>query len=149
MKITIEIKIEKAINDVWQVMGNDFAGAAKWSTNFQTSKPFGEKKFEGLDYSGRETTTDRGLTIQVLDKFEPQNYSLEYHITEGIPPVGKSASSHWYLKEDGEGTKAIFDYDMELKDEVPAEMVGKIEMGLKMGATQLAEELKAYVEGQN
>lgn len=132
MKIRIEIKIEKAIKDVWQVMGNDFAGAAKWSTNFKTSKPFGEKKFEGLDYSGRETTTDRGLTIQVLDKFEPQNYSLEYHITEGIPPVGKSASSHWYLKE-----------------EVPAEMVGKIEMGLKMGATQLAEELKAYVEGQN
>ena len=126
MKVTIEIKINANINNVWAVMGEDFAGASKWSTNFQTSKPFGDKKFEGLDYSGRETTTERGLTIQVLDKYEPENYSLEYHITEGIPPVGKSASSHWYLKSDSEGTIAFFDYDMELKGEMPEEMQQKI-----------------------
>ena len=64
MEIKVQTTIDKPISDVWEVMGNQFGNADLWSSNFKTSKPGGEAKFEGLDYSLRDTTTERGNTIQ-------------------------------------------------------------------------------------
>jgi uncharacterized protein YndB with AHSA1/START domain len=54
MEIKIELTIKKPIQEVWEVMGNQYGHADKWSGNFKTSKPGGEAKFMGLDYSIRE-----------------------------------------------------------------------------------------------
>ena len=93
MNITVKVEIEKTAEEVWEVMGNQFGYADRWSSNFITSKPGGEAKFKGLDYSHRDTTTERGNTIQVLTAFDPTNHSLSYEITQGAPEIAKSAKS--------------------------------------------------------
>ena len=97
MKVKKEVIIEKKVEDVWEVMGNQFAQVDVWCSNFKTSKPGGKAKFPGLDYSYRDTTTDRGQTIQELDSFDPAKHSLNYHITKGAPGIAKKASAVWSL----------------------------------------------------
>ena len=145
VKTTVEI--EKNIADVWDVMGNQFGHVHLWSSNFLESKPGGTQKFPGLDYSNRITTTERGKTIQELDTFDSANHSLSYHITTGLPEVAKNATAVWSLDEiDQNKTVATFNFSMEVKDFVPAEMITKIQMGLTKSAIEFGKELKAYVE---
>jgi hypothetical protein len=147
MNVKAELTIEKNISEVWEVMGNQFADVHKWSSNFKESKPGGPQKFEGINYSLRETITDRGITIQVLETFDPKNFSLKYHITEGMPEVAKSAYSTWSLEAlSSEKTLVALDFGMESKVSLNEEMKSKIKNGLKSSAMQIAEELKYYME---
>ena len=113
MKVTTEITIEKNISKVWEVMGNQFAEVHKWSSNFQDSKPGGSPLFEGLNYSTRETITERGKTVQALEAFDPASFSLSYRITEGAPEIAKEAYATWRLEQlEDEKTNAIFDFHL-------------------------------------
>ena len=145
VKTTIEV--EKNIADVWDIIGNQFGAVHLWSSNFLESKPGGESKFPGLDYSNRITVTERGETIQELDTFDATNHSLSYHITVGLPEVAKTATAEWSLKEiDQNKTLASFNFFMDTQDFVPTEMIPKIEMGLTQSAVGFGKELNAYVE---
>jgi hypothetical protein len=146
MEIKVQVTINKSIDEAWEVMGNQFGEAHLWSSNFKTSKPSGKKKFEGIDYSLRDTTTPNGNTIQELREFDAENYSLKYEITAGKPEIAQFVSSHWYHKESNEGTIAFMDSIMEPKKELPKEMETKIQMGLTASFQTLADELKFYLE---
>lgn len=146
MEIKVQVTINKPIAEVWEVMGNQFGHAHLWSSNFQSSKPGGEAKFNGIDYSHRDTTTPNGNTLQELIEFDTSNYSLSYEITAGRPEIARSVSSHWYLEESSEGTIVYMDSVMEPKMELPAEMGEKIQLGFMDSFKQLANELKYYVE---
>ncbi|MEQ8241705.1 MAG: SRPBCC family protein [Cyclobacteriaceae bacterium] len=146
MEIKVQVTINKPIAEVWEVMGNQFGHAHLWSSNFQSSKPGGIAKFEGIDYSLRDTTTPNGNTLQELTEFDASNFSLRYEITAGRPEIARSVSSHWYLEESAEGTVVYMDSVMEPKMELPAEMAEKIQLGLMASFNQLANELKYYLE---
>lgn len=147
MKVSVELMIERPIQEVWEVMGNQFGHVAKWSSNFHSSEPGGEPKFGGIPFSQRNTFTDRGETIQVLEAFDAENFTFSYRITKGLPPVADMAKSTWYLKQvDAGKTIAAMDYYMDPKPTVPGEMLEKIEKGLGMSALALVEELKFYLE---
>ena len=146
MEIKVKVTINKSANDVWEVMGNQFGHAHVWSSNFITSKPGGEAKFDGLDYSLRDTTTERGNTIQELTAFDPASHSLAYEITAGAPEIAKRAASKWYIVEEGGQSVVHMDSIMEAKMPLPEEMQAKLQMGLTASFQQLADELKYYVE---
>ena len=147
MKVITEIKIEKNINEVWEVMGNQFGEVHLWSSNFLDSKPGGNPKFFGLDYTFRDTITERGNTVQVLESFDPRNYTLSYFISEGKPEIAKSASSTWSLRTiSSDLTKVILEFNMEPKVSLNEYMTAKIEAGLAASANQIAVELKHYLE---
>ncbi len=146
MEIKVKVTIDKSISEVWEVMGNQFGHAHVWSSNFKTSKPGGKAKFQGIGYSHRDTTTDRGNTIQELTSFDPVNHSLSYEITKGAPDIAKSAASSWYLKKTENGTAVHMDTIMEPKMSLPEEMATKIHKGLTASFNQLANELKYYLE---
>jgi len=147
MNIKVELTIKNPIQEVWEVMGNQFGYADKWSSNFKTSKPGGEAKFNGLDYSLRDTTTDRGNTIQELTAFDPAQHSLTYNITSGAPEIAKVAGAKWSLITESENsTRVSMEFIMEPKMPLTAEMETKLKMGLTKSVQELAEELKFYLE---
>lgn len=147
MNISIRLSIEKPITEAWEVMGNQFGYAHLWSSNFKTSKPGGKAKFDGLSYSLRDTTTDRGNTIQELTAFDPQNHSLTYQITKGAPEIAKMAGATWSLVEQSNtSTLVIMDFVMKPKIALNEEMETKIRMGLTASVKALAEELKYFLE---
>lgn len=149
MKIKIALTINKSIQEVWEVMGNQYGYAARWSSNFKTSNPGGEAKFSGLEYSLRDTTTDRGKTIQELTAFDPEKYTLSYIITKGAPEIAKMAGAEWSLiRESEQVTKLSMDFIMEPKTPINAAMETKLKMGLTASVKELAEELKFYMENE-
>ena len=54
-----EVIIDKNIDAVWQVMGNEFGHVHIWSSNFSDSKPEGIPKLPNVDYLHRATITER------------------------------------------------------------------------------------------
>jgi hypothetical protein len=142
-----ELTINKETNAVWGVMGLQFAEVHLWSSNFMNSKPGGTKVFNDLEYSERVTITERGETIQVLDEFDSKNYSLKYHITEGMPGIAKSASGTWSLKASKNNqTKVTIAFDMETKNAFGYLLSSVIKLKIGKSAEEIAEELKFYVE---
>jgi len=147
MEIKVSQTINKPIAEVWEVMGNQFGHAHKWSSNFKSSKPGGTEKFKGLAYSLRDTETDRGNTIQELTEFDALNHSLTYVITKGAPDIAKQAGATWTLIQQSENiTSLAMNFNLEPKMELPKEMEDKIKMGLTSSVQELAAELKYYLE---
>ena len=147
MNITVNLTIHQPIADVWEVMGNQFGHAHIWSSNFKSSKPVGEARFAGLDYSSRDTVTDRGRTVQELTEFDAAKHSFTYQITEGAPPIAQFAGATWSLSEEGASdTQLTMDFVMEPKSPLPPEMEAKVQAGLTASVTQLAQELKYFLE---
>ena len=150
MKIKVELTIKKPVQEVWEVMGSQFGYADKWSSNFKTSKPGGEARFRGLDYSLRDTTTVRGNTVQELTAFDRDRYTLSYVISKGAPEIAKMAGADWSLHSESENaTMLSMDFFMEPKMTLTAEMEAKLKMGLTASVQELAEELKFYLETGN
>lgn len=147
MKIKVEQTINKNSQEVWEVMGNEFGNAHLWSSNFKTSKPGGEAKFAGLAYSLRDTTTERGNTIQELTAFDASELTLTYKITTGAPEIAKSAGATWSLSAKSKNLTVLsMDFFLEPKMALNPEMKSKLEMGLTASVKELAEELKYYLE---
>jgi hypothetical protein len=147
MNVKTELTIEKPIDEVWEIMGNQFGDVHKWSSNFKESKPGGPQKFEEINYSLRETITERGVTIQVLESFDPKNFTLKYYITEGLPEIAKSAHSTWFLKQISVNkTLVVMDFELQPKAPLNGVMASKIEIGLESSTMILAEELKYFME---
>jgi hypothetical protein len=142
-----ELSIDKNVEAVWDVMGNQFGEVHLWSSNFIESKPGGDKIFEGIGYSNRITLTERGETIQALDAFDTTNYSLSYHITKGAPAIAKKASAVWSLKSISKNeTIVILEFELITKGVIGYVMASKINNKIEAAAKGLAEELKFYVE---
>lgn len=147
MHVQATVTIHKNITDVWNVMGYQFAEVHIWSSNFQHSEAGGEALFNGLGYSFRKTTTERGTTVQLLETFDATNHTLSYRITEGAPEIAKEANSTWALKEvEANSTKVILDFYLEPKMELNQQMEAKIKSGLQASSQLIADELKYYLE---
>lgn len=147
MNVITKTIINRPIESVWNVMGVQFAEVDQWSSNFLTSQPGGDATFEGLDYSERITTTERGETVQQLTAFDPAGRSLSYQITKGAPEIAKEARSTWALKEvNSEQTEVILEFILEPKVELNEYMEAKIKAGLTASSSLIAEELKFFLE---
>jgi hypothetical protein len=142
-----ELIIDKNVNEVWDVMGLQFAQVHLWSSYFLDSKAGGIKQFEALAYSERITQTDRGETVQVLDSFDSENYQLAYHITKGMPGIAKAASGVWSLEAtENNKTMVTIAFDMEIKNAIGYLLSPVIKLKIGKSAEEIAEELKYYVE---
>lgn len=142
-----ELGIDQNVEVVWEVMGKQYAQVHKWSSNFKDSKPGGNSRFSGLDYSERITLTDRGETVQELDSFNSTTHTLAYHITKGAPSIAKHASSVWSLDNiDQNKTKVGIEFNLVTKGLLGFLMASKIKKGIGKSASEIAEELKYYVE---
>jgi hypothetical protein len=147
MKTTTEILINGKVEDVWEIMGNQFAQVDKWSSNFFQSKAGGETLFEGLSYSHRDTITERGQTVQVLDLFDFKNYALSYHITIGMPPIASEAKARWWLSDiDGTKTNATFVFEMKPKNFLISIISPLIKRKISSAGKLIAAELKYFIE---
>ncbi|MFT5337090.1 MAG: hypothetical protein ACI9YL_001092 [Luteibaculaceae bacterium] len=147
VQVQKDLVIQKSVDEVWEIMGNQFDQVHLWSTNFKDSKPGGFEKFPGISFSERITITDRGETIQALDSFDPANYSLAYHITKGAPGIAKHASSVWSLKKEGPNACTVFiAFNMETKGLLGFMMTPLIKKGIRNSAKEIAEDLKYYLE---
>jgi len=142
-----EVVIEKNIDDVWEVLGNQFTEPHIWSTNFISSKPGGEPKLPGFDYLHRETMTEKGENVQELDTFDSANYSLSYHVSKGIPGIAKSALGEWRLTKTGDNqTLMNVHFILETKGLLGFIMSPIVSKKVGQASNEIVEEFKYYLE---
>lgn len=146
MNIIKKITINKPIEKVWEVLGNQFGQISNWASLIKESKVYGDSKLNGVDYSIRETTTLKGITKQEMTSFEPENYSLSYKSISGTPPIIKEVRARWSLtNKDSNTTALVMDFNADMKGlgfilaPIVKKKLGKI-------GDELLEELKYYVE---
>jgi hypothetical protein len=142
-----EVLIEKNIDEVWGVLGDQFSEAHIWATNFKSSEPGGEPKLSGLDYLHRETMTENGENFQELDKFDPANYSLSYHVSKGVPGIAKSAIGEWSLhKITDNQTRMNVHFILKTKGLKGFILSPIISKKIGLASAEIVEELKYYME---
>jgi hypothetical protein len=147
MRTIAKLTIEKNINDVWQVMGNQFDQIHIWASFFKDSKPSGEKRFNEIDFSARETVIEEGKNTHSLDVFDSKNYMLSYTVTAGAPPFADKAQAEWAIKSTNEDScTASITVNMELKEMVPEEKAAEVKHWLDKSGNEMLEELKYYIE---
>ena len=103
-----------------------------------------------MDYLHRITQTERGETIQELDEFDRDNYTLSYHISKGAPEIAKTAIGIWSLVPfEPSKTKVIIEFKLETNGFKGLLLSSIIKLKLGKSAMEIAEELKFYVENGN
>ena len=146
MRIVKELSIAKPVEEVWEVLGNQFGKIDTWASIISHSEVSGEAKLPGVNYSIRSTKTSNGDTKQELTGFNPDKHEISYKSISGTPPIIKQVSAHWSLKDDGaNNTHLILDFNAEMKGigHILAP-IAKIKLG-KIGDV-LLDDFKFYVE---
>jgi hypothetical protein len=147
MKIIKELSIEKPIEDVWEILGNQFGEIDKWASLIHKSEVSGEPSLPGITYSIRSTETAQGPTKQEMLEFDPASYSLKYKAIAGTPFFIKDISAKWSLtKTNNDSTQLILDFNF-----VTAGLIGMIltpvaKLKLAKLGDELLDDFKYYVE---
>ena len=102
MDFNLEVEINRNIEDVWQVLGNEFGEIATWVSLAKSSEIGGSSKLAEVDYGYRLLKTDKGTAKHVLTSFDSSNHSLSYDVPEGTPAFVKTATASWSLTDLGE-----------------------------------------------
>ena len=147
MKIKKNAIINQPIENVWEVLGDQFGEISNWASVISESKVFGDSKLKGLNYSQRETNTTQGITVQEMTSFNPKQYSLSYKGISGTPFFIKSTNAKWSLSKKNEGsTQLNMSIDIQTKGILGFILgpVVKLKLG-KLGGG-LVEELKYFLE---
>ena len=147
MKVRNEIIIEKGASDVWEIMGYQFDRIHEWASFFKDSKPAGESRFNGINYSARETVVKTGGNTHTLDVFDSERHLLSYTVTAGAPPFAEKAEAQWALEILTDNScKASIEVNIVLKGMIPAEKEQEVKQWLSQSAEGMLEELKHYTE---
>ncbi|MFT6698918.1 MAG: hypothetical protein ACJAVD_000404 [Porticoccaceae bacterium] len=147
MNIRTEVIIEKNANDIWQVMGIQFDEIHVWASFFKDSKPAGENKFDGINFSARDTVVEGGTNTHSLDLFDSEKFILSYTVTAGAPPFANKVGAAWALEIiNDHKSKASITINLELKDGIPEEKVSEVKIWLHSSSNDMLEDLKHYVE---
>ena len=146
MRIIKELSVAKPIEEVWEVLGNQFGKIDNWASIISHSEVSGSSKIPGVDYSIRSTKTTSGDTQQELTGFNPDQHTISYKSISGTPPIIKQVHAHWSLtKKDANNTHLVLDFVAEMKGlGFILAPVAKIKLG-KVGDV-LLDDLKYYVE---
>ena len=142
-----KVTIDQPIDEVWEVLGNQFTEPHVWATNFQTSKPGGEPKLAGLNYLHRATTTANGENWQELDVFDAANYRLVYHISKGVPPIAKRGVGEWKLTKLNAGqTQLQVNFILETKGLMGLVMSPVVGKKVSQASAGIVEEFAYYLD---
>ena len=146
MKIIKELSIAKPVEEVWEVLGNQFGEIDKWASIISHSDVSGQPKLPGVNYSMRNTTTTQGDGQQELTGFNPDKHEISYKSISGTPAIIKQVSAHWSLQKEGENnTQLRLDFTAEMKGMgFILAPIAKIKLG-KVGDV-LLDDFKYYVE---
>ena len=147
MLIEKDVTIHKSVDEVWEVLGNQFGEIDKWSSLISKSEVSGEATIPGLPYSIRTTDTAKGVTQQQMKSFDPEKHTLSYAAIKGTPFFIKNAVATWSAKKVVDSsTNLNLHFEVELAGIMGAILgpVAKKKLG-KLG-DELMDDLKYYVE---
>ena len=118
MEVRKEITVNQAIDQVWDILGNQYASAYKWARGLYHSEGFGKPKLAGASCNNRTCDTSFGVIQEEIRTFDTQKYILEYEVIKGFPRFIKQGVNKWNLtKVDAGRTKVMMHFKGEMEYE--------------------------------
>lgn len=101
MVIKKQIEINNTIENVWQILGHDFAHPHKWASNVNHSEGHGQQ-IASIKCDERACETSIGNIREKITHYSDDNHSLSWDIVEGLPSFVSKAKSTWSLTKKSE-----------------------------------------------
>lgn len=148
MKIINEIVINKSVNNVWEVVGNQFSNAYEWASVLRHSEGRGEKNSAQVCDSRSCYVNGMGHTHEKLTEFDPDRHTLTYEVTKGFPFFVKRGANRWLLISEGNQTRVFMSAEIETKGCFGKMMEPMMKVKMSSMLQTIAEDLKFYVENE-
>lgn len=146
MNVSGEIVINKPVQDVWEIVGNQFGEAYRWGSVLKHTKTHG-RQLHGVvcdmrtcDIAGIGTIKEKIL------EFDPQRHVLAYEVVEGFPFFVKRGVNQWRLIAEGSSTRLTINAEIETSGIVGLLMAPMMKMQMSSIMKKTREDLKYYVE---
>ena len=151
MHLVLEKTINASADDVWKVLGTEFAEIDKWAEFVKTSRPLaanevpeGIKADPNAPVPGRETMTKVKI-VEVLTAYSDENRSLTFEGI-GLPKIITKAQDTQSVKATGPSTSTVsFVIDFDFLG--PFAVLSPImESRMSKTFTEILDDLKRHVE---
>jgi len=115
MVINKQIEIKNSIENVWKILGHDFAHPYKWASNVSHSEGRG-KQIASIECDERACQTSMGNIREKIKHYSDKEHIVSWDIVEGLPFFVSKAESKWRLtSESNEVTGLHINMEMHLK----------------------------------
>lgn len=146
MEFKRTIIINKSIDEVWEVLGNQFGEAYKWAGGLYHSSAHGKPTLEAAHYNNRSCDTSQGKIKEVIREFDPQDYRLVYEVIEGFPFFVDQGINHWQLRPQGKKTQVNMHLVIKTKGLMGTLMGPLMKRQMNKIVPTILEDLKHYLE---
>lgn len=146
MEFKREIIINKPIENVWEILGNQFGSACEWASGINHSNTYGQSNLPDTPWNNRACDTTSGKIKEELTMFNPANYELEYKVLEGFPFFVDLGKNNWKLTKVGPTTKVSMHMTIITKGIVGRLMSPMMKMQINKLADNVINDLKHYTE---
>lgn len=141
-RITNDIRIDAPREKVWDVIA-DLGSVSVWNPTLSNSYYTSEAK-EGVEAARQCDFPDGGYVKERIVEWRPgEGFTLD--IYEGTLPFA-SAHGRFSLAEDGDGTIVTFEFEYDLKSDVPVDPQEVERQNREELLPLIAASLKQYVE---
>lgn len=96
MVINKKIEIKSSIENVWKILGHDFAHPYKWASNVDHSEGQG-KQIASIECDERACQTSMGDIREKITHYSDEKHTVSWDIVEGLPFFVSKAKSKWSL----------------------------------------------------
>lgn len=146
MEFKKSMLIDRPVDEVWEVLGNQYTAAYKWAAGLYHSEGEGTPKIEGAACNNRSCDTSFGRIKEEIRAFDADNFKLSYEVIEGFPFFVDKGINNWKLMPKGNKTQVDMHLVVTTKGLMGA-IMGPM-MKLQMGKTiaTVLDDLKYYVE---
>lgn len=146
MEFKREIIIDRPVAKVWDILGNQFGEVYKWASGINHSESFGEPKLKQAHCNNRACELPSGKIKEVILKFDPYNFELEYEVIEGFPSFVDSGINNWKLTNLNGKTKVNMHLVIKTKGILGSIMGPIMKMQMNALTKSVLTDLKHYVE---
>lgn len=146
MEIKRTFIVNQPIEQVWDILGNDFGGAHKWASGLYHSEGYGKPQLAGASCNNRACDTSQGAIKEVIRVFDPAGYHLAYEVIEGFPGFVKSGVNNWRLKSMGQQTQVDIHFIAETQGLLGVFMGPMMKLQLGRVFDAVLDDFKVYVE---
>ena len=147
-EINRDLQINSPIEEVWQVVGHEYAEAYKWASSLKHSEALNNESLNGSSCTERscDVAGFGQITERVLE-YSDEEYLLSYEVTSGLPKFVIKTENTWKLSAAAGGNTNV---EMRLKMQTKG-FLGWLLGGIMERKTGKLldgslEELKYYVE---
>lgn len=146
MVIEKEIEIQNSIENVWKILGHDFAHPHKWASGVNHSEGQG-KQMATTQCDERACQTVMGNIREKLTHYSDNDFHLSYIVTEGMPSMVKTATNNWQLiSTSADKTKLKIKMEFIFKGIMGFIMQPMMKMKLNKIAQEMVEDFGYYAE---